>query len=109
MANQITKIIFDGLEVKVHFNDGPVASFVAVSGNPLYQNPSFQNIQDTGPLPEGKYHINVEDVDWRDGPVEDVFWGDVWGDVRVTLIPDPSTNLMGRSGFFLHGSLASNG
>ena len=55
-------------------------------------NPADEGIRQTGPLPTGKYTI---------GP----FFNDVSGKGPLVahLIPDPTNEMFGRSGFMIHG------
>jgi len=107
---RITQIFFDGLTVNlIDENNEVFGTFSAISGVPGYQNPDYQNLADKGPLPEGNYSLKLSDIDWRDTPAEYIAWGSGWGHARVTLTPSQGMELYGRNGFFLHGSLASNG
>ncbi len=55
---QVTKIEFDGIQVRLLNAAGQtIAHSFAVSGNPFLQSPSFSNLKNTGPLPEGSYTI----------------------------------------------------
>lgn len=55
-------------------------------------NPGMQGIHAIGPLPRGKYTIGVHE------PRHGALGLDV-----AYLKPDPSNEMFGRSGFFLHG------
>ena len=54
-------------------------------------NPSMCNVHDVGPLPQGKYSIGPA----ADNPHVGLF--------AMRLTPDPSNEMFGRAGFFLHG------
>jgi hypothetical protein len=60
-------------------------------------NPADENVPDVGPLPEGMYTLG--------SPVE----GTHMGIFAIPLIPDPSNNMVGRSGFFCHGDTTPPG
>jgi hypothetical protein len=62
------------------------------SGNGVGKNnPNWQKIKDEGPIPQGTYTIG--------DPVE----GTDHGPYALPLIPDPSNEMYGRSGFLIHG------
>lgn len=106
----VTRIVFDGVLLTLYDSYGNfVAHSFALSGNPGFQAPSLQNARNTGPIPEGRYTVRAQDIDYRDTIIEDFNWSPGWGNGRVTLIPSEGTNLYGRSGFFLHGSRDGNG
>jgi hypothetical protein len=73
------------------------------------QAPSLQDQRSVGPLPEGTYSIDPTEIDYRDTIIERLFWSPGWGEGRVSLHPNPTTDLFGRDGFFLHGSRNGNG
>lgn len=57
-------------------------------------NPAMQGTACFGPLPRGFYTIEKpEDPPFDRGPIS------------MRLIPRPSNDMMGRSGFFIHGDL----
>ena len=111
---------FDGKNLTL-FQDGkPIVSWDAVSGKPGFQSPEYQNLKDTGPIPEGTYVArqeklqHISPVDWAIG------WSRVlgddlggkwpgssvsWGSSRVWLEPSNETNTFERSGFSIHGGL----
>ena len=63
-----------------------------------------QNARFEGPVPEGQYLIDPDDIS-DPGTIRDFLrrtTGD-WGDWRVRIRPSGATNTRGRSGFFLHG------
>ena len=68
---EVTKIIFDGTVVRLCDSNGSlVAHCLAISGKSGYQAPSLQNLVEIGPIPEGKYTLRPEDIDYRDDPLE---------------------------------------
>ena len=111
---------FDGKNLTI-FQDGkPIMSWDAVSGKPGFQSAEYQNLKDTGPIPEGTYVARQEKlqhmspVDWAIG------WSRVlgddlggkwpgssvsWGSSRVWLEPSNETNTFERSGFSIHGGV----
>lgn len=54
-------------------------------------NPASCNVKDVGPLPQGSYTIGPP----ADNPHVGLF--------AMALTPDPSNEMFGRSGFFIHG------
>lgn len=58
--------------------------------------PSFEPIQDVGPLPEGLYTIGA--------PVDTV----THGPYVLSLTPDPENVMYARSGFLIHGDSVVN-
>jgi len=82
-------------------NEGFLAWLPASSGrNECFCNPNYQNISGKGPIPSGGYSFDPKNFSkggfWRN------LFGD-WGTWRVPLTPDPTTNVYGRGGFFIHG------
>lgn len=57
-------------------------------------NPGACNLRNVGPIPPGWYTIG--------GPVDDPHTGKF----SIPLWPDPSNDMMGRSGFRMHGANA---
>lgn len=53
-------------------------------------NPSMQGVKNVGPLPRGNYHI---------GPPKN----ESTGPYSLRLTPFPDTQMLGRSGFLIHG------
>ena len=47
--------VFDGKKFTLYENDKPIMSWDAVSGKDGYRSPEYQNLKDTGPIPEGTY------------------------------------------------------
>jgi len=58
-------------------------------------NPSMQNLQDVGPLPQGHYSMTA----LIDSPHT--------GLATIILEPDPANRMSGRSGFRIHGDNAA--
>lgn len=54
-------------------------------------NPTEENIQNVGPIPEGFYDMQ---------PPED---SDMHGPYVIRLLPDAGNSMYGRSGFLIHG------
>jgi hypothetical protein len=54
-------------------------------------NPASEKIPNIGPIPRGRYWITVAHSDPSKGPVV------------MRLLPQPKTQLYGRSGFLIHG------
>ena len=54
-------------------------------------NPADQGIQGHGPIPQGVWSIGPAETNPQLGPL------------AMPLTPDPSTDTLGRSGFFIHG------
>lgn len=59
-------------------------------------NPDMEDTPDVGPIPQGKYRI---------GPAFD---GEHMGPMVMRLVPLPGTDMLGRSGFFVHGNDKKN-
>jgi hypothetical protein len=55
-------------------------------------NPDDEDLRNIGPLPEGNYTFGLL-----------VLLNPHMGHFCFSLIPDPGTNMMGRSGFWCHG------
>ena len=55
-------------------------------------NPSMQCVSNVGPLPRGKYIMKELLLKHRS-----------CGEYVIRLVPDPSNNMCGRSGFLIHG------
>lgn len=75
--------------------------------------PSCVKIRDKGPIPPGTYWIKPKEMskatiyrrmsNFVRGFSDDSSYGSDWGDWRITLHPDASTDTFGRNGFFIHG------
>lgn len=86
---------------------GETFEIKATSGNGVcLNNPSQECLQavSVGPLPIGSYYLHPGELS-NPGLIGDLLRrvrGD-WGDWRIPIKPDTSTNTHGRSGFFIHG------
>jgi hypothetical protein len=60
-------------------------------------NPDLESVHDIGPLPRGVYTFGA--------PVDHT----QLGPFAIPLIPDPSNNMYGRSGFYMHGDTETPG
>ena len=107
--------VFDGKKFTLYENDKPIMSWDAVSGKDEYRSPEYQNLKDTGPIPEGVYVARqselqfYKDITWDNRLRSAVGFGtwrggtDSWGESRVWLEPSKETNTYDRSGFSVHG------
>lgn len=78
-----------------HFTKDSVLVAKAYSGNgPGLNNSSMQNVKMHGPLPQGKYTIQLPSSHPKLGPI------------AMALEPDPDNEMFGRGDFFLHGDNA---
>ena len=104
--------VFDGKKFTLYENDKPIMSWDAVSGKDEYRSPEYQNLKDTGPIPEGAYvarqselqHITPYGI--ITGIANAGTWpGSLysWGASRVKLESSQQTNTYGRGGFYIHG------
>jgi hypothetical protein len=100
----MTQFSFNRAEGIVFHDSTPICT-IAYSGNgDGLNNPAMQEVHNVGPLPEGLYTI---------GPAKNPI--DELGPIALELIPDPSNEMFGRFGFFIHGDnqlmnyTASNG
>lgn len=74
------------------FPDERVLVATGYAGHGEYKNdPASDHLSDRGPLPKGIYHIESP----RDT--------DAHGPYVLPLLPDPSNEMHGRSGFLCHG------
>ena len=96
---------FDGKQL-VMTNGTARYSYPAVSGRPTSSggfdySASRQKLGSTGPIPEGVYWINPDEL------LANAFWKPVsaaaWGNYRITIHPFTTTVTHGRGGFFIHG------
>ena len=103
------KLIFDGVKIQgVWTND--LMFYPAVSGKPdgdgrFNYSKKRQKISNLGPIPEGNYWINPEELQ------ENAWWRfrnprDAWGNYWITIHVYPETNTYERGGFFIHGGSA---
>ena len=109
--------VFDGKKFTLYENDKPIMSWDAVSGKDGYRSPEYQNLKDTGPIPEGAYvarqselqHITLSDavlgapaiVGKQIGSWPGSYYS--WGSSRVWLEPSKETQTYGRDDFSIHG------
>ncbi len=118
-SGSISKITFDGSQVKTH--GSPSKSYPAVSGLKSrhknaggvdYTDPSHQAVPDKGPLPEGSYFLDPAEVQtakthgFASGP---------WGHYRTRLHETTMTAMSRKwstartGGFFLHKDGGNDG
>jgi|GEM_PF-3768720 len=101
------RITFDNNELVVYDQSGmEMYRTDAESGKVNWQKSEYQDIKDVGPLPEGRYRLNPDELDnpgKKKDSVRNIF-GD-WGSWRVRLHEEEET--LGRSNFFLHGGESS--
>ena len=72
--------------------DGKILA-VGYSGKGSYKNnPAMEAVKSLGPIPVGIYDMELPPVDT-----------DTHGPCVIWLTPDPSNDMMGRSGFGVHG------
>jgi len=99
-------LLFDGRTLSLFASGKLVKSYPAVSGKPVSGrngSSSFdysaarQKLGSVGPIPEGTYWINPEEL-WAKSAAERAR-----GSCRVTVHPFNTTVTHGRVGFFLHG------
>jgi hypothetical protein len=57
-------------------------------------NPAMQGVEDTGPVPQGRYSIGAAECVESPGP---------HGPFVLRLTPDAANTMFGRSGFLIHG------
>ena len=110
--------VFDGKKFTLYENDKPIMSWDAVSGKDGYRSPEYQNLKDTGPIPEGAYVARQSELQ-RMSPTDWIIgWSRLlsedlggkwpgseysWGNSRVWLEPSKETNTYGRDDFSIHG------
>ncbi len=110
--------VFDGNKFTLYENDKLIMSWDAVSGKDGYRSPEFQNLKDTGPIPEGTYVARQSELQ-RMSPTDKAIglsrilgkkyggkWPGSsysWGESRVWLEPSKETNTYGRDDFSIHG------
>ncbi len=109
--------VFDGKKFTLYENDKPIMSWDAVSGKDGYRSPEYQNLKDTGPIPEGTYVARQEKLQYITLPdavlgVAAIVGEQIgswpgsyysWGSSRVWLDPSKETNTYGRDDFSIHG------
>ncbi|MGD2114840.1 MAG: hypothetical protein PVG07_07300 [Acidobacteriota bacterium] len=115
-SGDITSITFDGTEVTLHGTGGMSAR--ARSGLTVrhrnntegldYTQPEYQDVPDKGPVPEGDYYVEPDEVD-NNPPSA------AWGGHRVRLHESLVTRARRRlstersGGFYLHGDGGNDG
>ena len=109
--------VFDGKKFTLYENDKTIMSWDAVSGKDGYRSPEYQNLKDTGPIPEGTYVARQEKLQYITLPdavlgVAAIVGEQIgswpgsyysWGSSRVWLEPSKETNTYGRDDFSIHG------
>jgi len=113
---------FDGYNLTIYNRDSVEKSWPAVSGRgktptdskrTVCQTPKYQACEDIGPTPSGVYYISQNDIQYFDNitmgnynsnsPLADRE-GRAWGEARVKLKPDSSTELYNRKAdMYIHG------
>ncbi|MFI0844670.1 hypothetical protein [Mesorhizobium sp. IMUNJ 23232] len=110
--DKVAELTFDGSSLTLTENGVVVGSWPAVSGRLGFQNPEQQNAVGKGPVPEGTWTFDLDDVQMRDnrdgllGLFGRGRWpgaGMSWGPMRAFLKPTNDVNTFGRSGFSIHG------
>ena len=117
---------FDGKTFAVYYGTEKIKSWPAVSGRgktsqdsrpTVCQTPKYQSCNHVGPTPAGTYYISQNEIEFADNIESGDFEHNSpkyskknargnrggWGDFRVLLVPDKSTNTYGRSGMYIHG------
>jgi hypothetical protein len=97
---------FDGKELKL-LGGKTAYSYPAVSGRPnkdgkFDYSPDNQKKINAGPIPEGKYWINPDEI-WENAWYKIGASEEAWGKYRVTIHPFTTTITHKRGGFFIHG------
>ena len=106
------RLNFNGKKLRLMRGDDELMNWNGVSGKEGYQSPEFQNVRDTGPIPEGRY--DVRQSEYVPMTLSDALLGVVkkgrfpgsivsWGTSKVNLLPDRENNMFGRDGFTIHG------
>lgn len=100
----VLAITFDGQHLRLHAGDF-IYSYVAASGKPIGSGFDYsldrQRQPNVGPIPAGTYWINPDEL-WENAWYKPAS-SSAWGNYRITLHPNPSTETHGRGGFFIHG------
>jgi len=81
-----------------------------LSGKPNEKNqfdysPARQAIPFKGPIPEGEYWIQLDEM-WENNSLKSALGitpRTAWGNFRITIHPYPATKTHNRGGFFMHG------
>ena len=115
-SEDIPEMEFDGQTLTAINNEKTLKSWPAMSGKPGYQSRAATEIENHGPIPEGVWHLNPDELQtyspekesrsWR-GPNGETPWQGgtrSWGNYRIRLEPDDfRTDTKHREGFYLHG------
>jgi hypothetical protein len=120
IASRRARLLFDGRRLE-WIEDGRVDKrWPAISGKLGFNGKEHQALRDTGPIPEGHYTALQSDFQkWEETPffnraacILKFFnykagrWPGctiAWGTRRVGLLPNPGTNVHGRTNFTIHG------
>jgi type VI secretion system (T6SS) effector TldE1-like protein len=104
-------LLFDGYYLKLHLGQRLTQAWHARSGSSgnkgvFDYTPARQSVKRGGPIPEGEYWIQPDELATRPSALE--FWRGswneaAWGEQRITVHPRPQTATLGRGGFFIHG------
>lgn len=111
------EMLFDGRKFGVYYNGIPQLEVDAMSGKKGFQNIEYTPFENHGPIPEGDWDIDPQELEeyspekervgFYDRHVNDIVpWTGAtrsWGKHRVKLVPESDTETFGRSGFYLHG------
>lgn len=124
------RLNFDGTKLRLMAGDKELESWNAVSGKNGYQSPEFQNLKNTGPIPEGNYDVrqdnyskmgfgsdalgtyypkvrrNLPNIVKEYLPSKFGSWSGgsrAWGTQKIGLVPTEETDTLGRDNFFIHG------
>ena len=54
------RLNFNGKKLRLMAGDKELESWNAVSGKDGYQSPEYQNLKNTGPIPEGNYDVRQD-------------------------------------------------
>ena len=96
-------LCFDGKRIHVYDDCGnKIMTRRASSGFPG-TGPEDQDKKYKGPIPEGKWTFNIEDIDKR--AWYNFLRDPEWGTYRVKLNPVKGTETYGRTNLFLHGGV----
>lgn len=95
---KVKEFVYSQEKGTLHYRDGDEVTRLGsgYSGQPPYVNDAgAQALRARGPIPAGTYRISWPWDHIRLGPIS------------FFLEPDPSNNMFGRSGFFIHGDNSS--
>lgn len=106
---------FNGTDLGLFKNGKTYDTLSGMSGNSEYQCANYQNMENTGPIPEGIYFINQnrrQNIGMKDaifGIGKRGGWPGstyAWGMKRAWLEPDQSNEMYGRNKFSIHGGFS---